>query len=160
MLYYTREVFHKYLIYIIEMAWSVQKRKALALFFGYFCIFVFFSLTTYIIYVYYSTIVPSLIARQEYNTLIFHLIFGNLLVINMYFNYMMAWLSSPGLSKDYQNLSTQYPKCKKCSNNKPPRTHHCGWCDLCILKFDHHCPCKICWNIILYIFIHFSNRAQ
>ncbi|CAF0792744.1 unnamed protein product [Rotaria sordida] len=68
------------------------------------------------------------------------MIFGNWLAINVFFNYIMAWLSSPGLAKDYQNLATQYPKCKKCSMNKPPRTHHCSWCDACILKFDHHCP--------------------
>ncbi|CAB1312407.1 unnamed protein product [Coregonus sp. 'balchen'] len=30
--------------------------------------------------------------------------------------------------------------CKKCIIPKPARTHHCGICNTCILKMDHHCP--------------------
>uniref|UniRef100_A0A1A8K0J8 Palmitoyltransferase n=1 Tax=Nothobranchius kuhntae TaxID=321403 RepID=A0A1A8K0J8_NOTKU len=30
--------------------------------------------------------------------------------------------------------------CKKCVAPKPPRTHHCSICSICILKMDHHCP--------------------
>lgn len=29
--------------------------------------------------------------------------------------------------------------CRKCSQFKPPRTHHCSICKRCILKMDHHC---------------------
>jgi len=125
------------------MVWSVRTRKLSALSIGYFCIFVFFSLTLYIVYVYYTTLAPSVLEKKEYKKFLCHFIVGNWLAINVYFNYIMAWLSSPGLAKNYQNLAIQYPACKKCSMNKPPRTHHCSWCDLCILKFDHHCPCKI-----------------
>jgi palmitoyltransferase len=131
------------------MVWSVRTRKTLSNTVGYFCIFVFFSLTTYIVYVYYATLAPSVYEKKEYKKFIFHFIFGNWVTINIYFNYIMAWLKSPGLAKDYQNQATQYPVCKKCSMNKPPRTHHCGWCDLCVLKFDHHCPCKKIFNIFI-----------
>ena len=124
------------------MAMSVRNRKILAQSMGYLCIGIFFSLTTYIVYVYYTIIAPSVIEKHEYSKLVFHLLFGNWLVINIYFNYVMAWLSSPGYAKDYQQLATQYPRCRKCSMTKPPRTHHCSWCDCCVLKFDHHCPCK------------------
>lgn len=29
--------------------------------------------------------------------------------------------------------------CRKCSQYKPPRTHHCSVCGRCVLKMDHHC---------------------
>ncbi|KAL8152719.1 hypothetical protein V2J09_010479 [Rumex salicifolius] len=29
--------------------------------------------------------------------------------------------------------------CQKCSQYKPPRTHHCRVCKRCILRMDHHC---------------------
>jgi palmitoyltransferase len=109
---------------------------------GYYCVLVFFTLTTYIVYVFYSEIAPTLLEDEAYGKFLFHFIFGNWLLINIYFNYIMAWLTSPGLSRNYQHLAIQYPVCKKCSYNKPPRTHHCSWCNLCVLRYDHHCPCN------------------
>lgn len=29
--------------------------------------------------------------------------------------------------------------CKKCKYTKPPRAHHCGICDQCVFRMDHHC---------------------
>jgi hypothetical protein len=107
-------------------------RKIISNIVGYFCIFVFFSATSYIVFVFYSTIVPTVLENKDYGKFLFNFIFGNWIAINIYFNYIMAWLISPGLSKNYQNMTLEYPTCKKCAYNKPPRTHHCGWCNLCV----------------------------
>ena len=34
----------------------------------------------------------------------------------------------------------KWPKCRKCKEIKPLRTHHCSICGTCNFKMDHHCP--------------------
>lgn len=29
--------------------------------------------------------------------------------------------------------------CKVCKAYRPERAHHCSWCDMCVLRMDHHC---------------------
>uniref|UniRef100_UPI0040387FD1 palmitoyltransferase ZDHHC19-like n=1 Tax=Callospermophilus lateralis TaxID=76772 RepID=UPI0040387FD1 len=29
--------------------------------------------------------------------------------------------------------------CSKCSFHRPPRTHHCPFCNICVGDYDHHC---------------------
>jgi len=31
-------------------------------------------------------------------------------------------------------------KCRKCTEVKPARTHHCSICNKCVFLYDHHCP--------------------
>eukprot|EP01103_Thecamoeba_quadrilineata_P010391 TRINITY_DN2230_c1_g1_i1.p1 TRINITY_DN2230_c1_g1~~TRINITY_DN2230_c1_g1_i1.p1 ORF type:complete len:227 (+),score=3.12 TRINITY_DN2230_c1_g1_i1:336-1016(+) len=41
-------------------------------------------------------------------------------------------------SSPMTSLSIKY--CEMCKASKPDRSHHCGRCQRCVLKMDHHCP--------------------
>ena len=38
--------------------------------------------------------------------------------------------------------------CKKCSNFKPYRAHHCSTCNTCVQLMDHHCPWPVTRNAV------------
>lgn len=35
---------------------------------------------------------------------------------------------------------TRVAYCVRCKQDKPPRAHHCKRCNICVLRFNHHCP--------------------
>lgn len=51
------------------------------------------------------------------------------------------------------------PLCDKCHLPKPERTHHCGRCNQCYFRFDHHCPvlgnCIGLYNMKAFILMPF-----
>ncbi|PAA53066.1 hypothetical protein BOX15_Mlig026143g2, partial [Macrostomum lignano] len=43
------------------------------------------------------------------------------------------------IAEDHKYSYLSYKPCFSCRHWRPPRTHHCPLCDICVFKRDHHC---------------------
>lgn len=63
------------------------------------------------------------------------------------YNYLLAAFSSPGYTSEHQitlrrDISDVEAglRCDVCKLPKPFNTHHCSFCNKCVINLDHHCP--------------------
>ncbi|XP_071694139.1 protein S-acyltransferase 11-like [Rutidosis leptorrhynchoides] len=80
---------------------------------------------------------------------VFHLTITGILSICTISTYVLAAFRSPGAPPhmswgSYPEVGrgalADYNFCHVCSKPKPPSTHHCRSCGMCVLDMDHHCP--------------------
>ena len=57
---------------------------------------------------------------------------GYYILVQILFNYNLACFSDPG-KVSRAKIRTEFAPCKKCTQPRPPRTHHCSSCGECIL---------------------------
>lgn len=71
-------------------------------------------------------------------------------------SYFIAMFSNPGYDIPIQFRRTPKDEneryCDKCHLTKPERTHHCKYCQRCVLRFDHH--------VNLQLFLSFLNFGK
>jgi hypothetical protein len=104
----------------------------------------------------------SVVLRTYFNTATFpahmrhlaiaHLAIVPLLVAMVCISLLYAWRTSPGHTATFVSapdrcfpfvtpeLLASLAPCPKCGLPKPLRAHHCGKCNRCVLRMDHHCP--------------------
>lgn len=108
-------------------------------YFGKIFVVLVWVLTSNMLYTFYAIILPEIYKKESLFVFLVNLIFGSWVAVNVFFHYVMGWLTNPGEppKTKFDNVVTI---CKKCVGPKPARTHHCSVCRKCVLKMDHHCP--------------------
>eukprot|EP01103_Thecamoeba_quadrilineata_P019788 TRINITY_DN8183_c0_g1_i1.p1 TRINITY_DN8183_c0_g1~~TRINITY_DN8183_c0_g1_i1.p1 ORF type:complete len:319 (-),score=9.97 TRINITY_DN8183_c0_g1_i1:37-993(-) len=64
----------------------------------------------------------------------------NLLLSLLLLSLFATSLLDPGRPPPVSRRTSVMPLCMICQGPKPDRSHHCGRCQRCVLKMDHHCP--------------------
>ncbi|XP_035656343.1 palmitoyltransferase ZDHHC16A-like isoform X1 [Oncorhynchus keta] len=97
-------------------------------------------LTSSILLIAYVGLLPLILNTYSPPWIVWHIGYGHWNLIMIVFHYYKATKTSPGYPPTVKNDIPFVSVCKKCIIPKPARTHHCGICNTCILKMDHHCP--------------------
>uniref|UniRef100_A0A671YLI6 Palmitoyltransferase n=1 Tax=Sparus aurata TaxID=8175 RepID=A0A671YLI6_SPAAU len=97
-------------------------------------------LVSSIVLIAYIVLLPLVLNTYSPAWIVWHICYGHWNLVMIAFHYYKATKTSPGYPPTEKNDMPFVAVCKKCIMPKPARTHHCGICNRCILKMDHHCP--------------------
>ncbi|KAJ8264497.1 hypothetical protein GJAV_G00149830 [Gymnothorax javanicus] len=97
-------------------------------------------LTSSVLIIVYSCMLPIVISTYSAPWVLWHLCYGHWNLVMIVFHYYKAIVTSPGHPPQVKCNTPSVSICKKCIIPKPARTHHCSICNSCVLKMDHHCP--------------------
>lgn len=97
-------------------------------------------LTTSVVVIVYLFVLPTILNTYSVYWVAWHLCCGHWLLVMVVFHYYKATTTAAGHPPKDKLHIPSVSICKKCITPKPPRTHHCSICNVCVLKMDHHCP--------------------